>query len=73
MHKLKILIVTLLQSYNVTFVCKKLAKMVHNSKIICIFAAEGCENGLHLSIRKHSSAFGLHRPCPQILKQILLW
>jgi len=33
----KILNVTLLQSYNVTFE-KKLAKMVHNSKIICIFA-----------------------------------
>lgn len=37
MHNLKILNVTLLQSYNVTFE-KKLAKMVHNSKIICIFA-----------------------------------
>ena len=36
-HNLKILNVTLLQSYNVTFE-KKLAKMVHNSKIICIFA-----------------------------------
>ena len=34
---MKILNVTLLQSYNVTFE-KKLAKMVHNSKIICIFA-----------------------------------